>query len=84
MSKESNTYGIISLILGTISIIFFLNVLVAIPAGIIGIVLSKKQNKLYPNKISKAGFITSIIGIALSVLAIILAVTLFAGRFASF
>ncbi len=84
MAKKSNTLGIISLILGIISIIFFLNILIAIPAGIIGIVMSKKQDKLYKNKISKAGFITSIIGISLSVLAIILAITILSSSFASF
>jgi|ETN01SMinimDraft_4_1059930.scaffolds.fasta_scaffold54340_2 flagellar biosynthesis protein FlhB len=84
MSKKSNTLGIISLILGIVSIVFFLNILVAVPAGIIGIVLAKMQNKRYPNKIAKAGFITSIIGIVLSILTIILLLTIFTGSFGSF
>jgi len=65
---KSNGKGVASLVLGIVSIVF--TGLGIIP-GVIGLILAMQQKKVYPNKINTVGFITSIIGIILSVIVII-------------
>ena len=65
---ESKWRGIISLILGIASILFFWVILFSIPASVLGIIFSIMQKKTSPNKIAAAGLVTSIIGLCLTVL----------------
>lgn len=61
--EKSNSNGIASLVLGIVSVV--LPILgINLAAGIVGIILAKKQKKIYPNGIATAGFILSIIGLA--------------------
>lgn len=66
-----NSFGIASVILGILSItLVSLN---GIILGVIALIFSNKQDKIHPNKWSRSGKILSIIGIALSVLIIVIA-----------
>lgn len=69
--KKSNRYGIASLVLGIISIISVLIPVISVILGILGIVFYNKQKKNFPNGISTAGLVTSIIGISLSALQVV-------------
>ncbi len=71
MAGKKNDFGITSLILGIFSIIFSWSVVLSIPAGIIGIVFSVKQKKIYENGVSTAGFVTSIVGLGISFLVLL-------------
>ena len=78
--NKSNGFGIASLVLGIISIacfflVFYLEVIIVLGlvSGILGIVFSVKQKKIFPNGIATAGLGTSIIGLILSALWSILA-----------
>ena len=63
---SNNNCGIVSVILGILSIIFALNN--GIILGIIGLIFGFQQKKKGKNKWSKAGIILNIIGIILSIL----------------
>lgn len=67
MKSNGNGFGIASLVLGIISIVLsFLYGLIGIVCGILGIIFAIKQRKRYPDSISTAGLVTSIIGLVLS------------------
>ncbi|MBS3141167.1 DUF4190 domain-containing protein [Candidatus Woesearchaeota archaeon] len=68
VENKSNTLGITSLVLGIVSIVFCWVPIMGLVAGIIGIVLSVKQKKVFPNGIATGGLVTSIIGTVFSVL----------------
>ena len=70
--KKSNNLGITSLVLGIISIVFCWVPILGLVAGIIAIVLSVKQKKIFPNGINTAGLVTGIIGSVFSVLYLII------------
>lgn len=67
VSKKSNSesFGIIGLTLGILSIIFMGSN--GIILGLVGLVFSRIQQKNNPTKIGKAGFIVNIIGIILAI-----------------
>ena len=68
-----NNFGIASLILGILSILISLfSALAGIVMGILGIIFSVKQRRRSPNGIATAGLITSIIGLAISVISLII------------
>ncbi len=64
--KDSNGYGIASLVLGIVSIVFCWVPVLGLVSGILGIVFSVKQKKILPNGIATGGLVTSIIGLVLS------------------
>jgi len=66
--KKSNNLGIASLILGISSTIFCWVPFLGIILGVLGIIFSVKQKKIFPNNINTAGLVTSIIGLVLSFL----------------
>lgn len=70
MAKKnlSNSFGIVSLVLGIISIILCWMFLFGLVTGILGIIFSLKQKKIYSNGIATGGLITSIIGLALLII----------------
>jgi Ni/Fe-hydrogenase subunit HybB-like protein len=70
--KSDNSFGIASVVLGILSIIFASAN--GIILAIIALVFASKQQKKYANSWSRAGKILSIIGIILSILAIIISV----------
>ncbi len=65
--KNKNVMHICSLVLGIISIVFALFWYIALPTGILSIVFGVKSAKKTGSKIGKAGMITGIIGLSLSV-----------------
>lgn len=65
--KNKNVMHICSLVLGIISIVFALFWYIALPTGIISIVFGVKSAKKTGSKIGKAGMITGIIGLSLTV-----------------
>ncbi|MCK4552783.1 DUF4190 domain-containing protein [Candidatus Pacearchaeota archaeon] len=67
VSKKFNneSFGIIGLTLGILSIIFMGNN--GILLGIVGLVFSRMQQKNNPTKIGKAGIIVNIVGIILGI-----------------
>ncbi len=64
--KKSNGFGIASLVLGIISIVFvFFNQLLGVIVGIVGIVLAVMAKKKNPTGMAKAGLVCSIVGTVL-------------------
>lgn len=66
--NKSNGYGIASLVLGIISIIFCWIPILGLVSGILGIIFYAQQKKIFPNGISTGGLVTSIIGLVFSAL----------------
>ena len=64
--NKPNGLGIASLVHGIVSIVFCWVPILGMVSGILGIVFSTKQRKIYPNGITTAGLITSIIGLCFS------------------
>ncbi len=70
-NKESNGYGVASMVLGIISILFFYIPFLGLICGILGIIFYNQQKKAFTDGITTAGLITSIIGLILSIIAIL-------------
>ena len=68
MAEKSNNLGITSLVLGIVSIVLCWVPILGLVAGIIAIILSAKQKKIFPNGINTAGLVTGIIGTVFSAL----------------
>lgn len=66
MKKETNGFGISSLVLGILSIIFCWIPFAGLISGVLGLVFSNKQKIIFPNGIATAGLVTSIIGTVFS------------------
>ncbi|MBW2991566.1 hypothetical protein KY348_07765 [Candidatus Woesearchaeota archaeon] len=64
--KKPNGYGITSLVLGIVSIVFCWVPVLGLVAGILGIIFAVKQRKIFPNGIATGGLVTSIIGLVFS------------------
>ncbi len=77
MVEKKNDFGIASLVLGISSIILSWTFIIGIAAGILGIIFGVKQKKIYQNGIATAGFITSIIGLSITVLIILFFLLMF-------
>ena len=69
--------GISGMVLGIITIVFCWLIYISFFTGVIGIVLSAVSNKQRSNGFAKAGLATSIVGLVLSFLLIIIGVALF-------
>ncbi len=76
MAKEAenktNDFGLASVILGILSILF-----ASAPGlllGVIGIIFAQKQKKHFKNKWAQWGLILSIIGIILSIVVLVIAI----------
>ena len=67
MEENKNVMHICSLVLGIISIVFALFWYIALPTGILSIIFGVKSARRTRSKIGKAGMITGIIGLSLSV-----------------
>ncbi len=67
MEENKNVMHICSLVLGIISIVFALFWYIALPTGILSIIFGVKSARRTGSKIGKAGMITGIIGLSLSV-----------------
>ena len=65
---EKNSFGIASLVLGIVSIVFCWVPILGLVAGILAIVFAVKQRKIAPNGITTGGLVTGIIGLAFSVI----------------
>ncbi len=65
---KSNGYGIASLVLGIISIVFCWVPILGLVSGILGIIFHVQQKKIFANGISTGGLVTSIIGLVFSVI----------------
>jgi len=81
--STNSTLAIIALVVGILSIVFaFIYVWIGLVLGIAGIIISAKARKQSQTKMATAGFVCSIIGLALSavflVCALACAATLFA------
>jgi len=64
-SKNDNSLGVASLVLGIVSIVLpYIGALI----GIAAIICAYKQRQVYPESLSLAGLITGIIGLVLWVL----------------
>lgn len=72
--KKSNNFGIISLILGIISLLTSLVFLISIPTGITGLILGIKCK--VKNKVTIAGIVLNIIGLILTTMFIVFAIML--------
>ena len=73
MKKEDfkdNSFGVASVVFGILSIV--LASLIGLLLGIIAFIFARKQIMIQPNQWSKTGKILSIIGIALSIIVLIL------------
>ena len=63
--KKKSGLGIASLVLGIISILSAIFWYIALPSGVLAIILGAKSIKRVGSKIGKAGLITGIVGLAL-------------------
>ena len=63
--KNKSGFGISSLTLGIISIVFSLFWYISIPTGVLAIVFGRKGIKSVGSKLAKAGFILGIVGLSL-------------------
>ena len=70
--KASQGFGIASLVLGIVSIIFLWFPPFAIIAGILAIIFAVIQKKQKPTDIATAGLITGIVGTALGTILLII------------
>lgn len=66
--KDSNNFGIASLVLGISSIVFCWVPFLGIVTGILAIVFYSQQKKISLNGIATGGLVTGIIGLVFSVL----------------
>lgn len=64
--KKRCPYGVASLTLGILSIVFFLFWCISIPSGILAIVFGIKAKKMVDSKLGTAGKITGIVGLSIS------------------
>lgn len=64
--KKRCPYGVASLTLGILSIVFFLFWCISIPSGILAIVFGIKTKKMVDSKLGTAGKITGIVGLSIS------------------
>ena len=71
MNNKSNGYGVASMTLGILSILFswlpFISAL-ALIAGVLAIIFAVMQKKAAPNSMATAGLVTGIIGLIFSTL----------------
>lgn len=73
MKKEDNSFGVASIILGILSIVFAsIN---GIIFGIIALVFASKQQKRAPNAWGRRGKVLAIIGIVLSLILTVILLT---------
>lgn len=68
IKHHDNSCGVAGVILGILSIALFWIPIVGVVLGIVGVIFAYKQNKLMPNKWSKAGLWICWIGLILSAL----------------
>lgn len=73
-NKNKSSLGIASLPLGIVSIVFCWLFIISIPTGILAIIFGIKGIKKIGSKLGKAGLITGIVGLSLTLLSIILLV----------
>ena len=66
--KERYVGHIVSLVLGIISILTALFYYISIPTGIISIIMGVKTYKKQGSKLAKAGFVTGIVGLSLTLI----------------
>jgi len=64
--RKDNHFGVASLALGILSILFSIIPFLSLIAGILGIVFAVKQKKTWYSVSAKAGLITSIVGIVIT------------------
>lgn len=65
MEKKKSGLAVASLTLGIISIVLFGFWYIALPTGILAIILGNKSVKKYGSNMAKAGIITAIIGLSI-------------------
>lgn len=63
--KKKSPYGVLSLTLGIISIVYALFWYISLPTGILAITLGSKGRNMVGSKLSLAGKITGIVGLSL-------------------
>jgi len=63
--KKKSSFGIASLVLGILSIVFASFWYVSLPGGILAIIFGRKGIKQVRSKLGKAGFILGIVGLSL-------------------
>lgn len=63
--KKRCPYGVASLSLGIMSIVFFLFWCISIPTGILAMVFGIKAKKMVDSKLGTAGKVTGIVGISI-------------------
>jgi len=70
VKKESNAYGITSLILGVLGLLLFLAPYFGIALSITAMALASKQKKITETGLSTAGNIVGIIGVVINSIAL--------------
>lgn len=65
IKHHDNSSGVVSVVLGILSLVFFLIPFIGMILGIVGVVFAYKQNKSMPNKWSRAALWMCWIGIIL-------------------
>ena len=68
IKNKDNSFGVASVVLGILSIIFSFPPIAGIVLGVISLVFATKQQNRFHNKWGKTGKILSIIGIILSII----------------
>ena len=63
--KKRSPYGVLSLTLGIVSIVYALFWYISLPTGILAIVLGSKGKNMVGSKLALSGKITGIVGLSL-------------------
>ncbi len=67
-SLGDNSFGVTSVILGILSLVFSISMILSLILGVLALIFALVQRKKAPNKWSTWGIILAILGIALSIL----------------
>jgi hypothetical protein len=71
MPAKSTSYGIASMVLGILSLVFSVIFPLAILLGILAIVFGIKQKRIKGNGFATTGLITGVVGILLSIFVVV-------------
>ena len=82
--KRKSPYGVASLTLGIISIIFSFFWYISVPTGIVAIITGNKGRDIVGSKINVAGKVTGIVGLSITGVLLVIKILIILTAYASF
>lgn len=74
--------SVAAMVLGIVSIVFSACLVISLPCAIIALSFGKSEEKIQPNGMAKAGFVMGMVGLILTVIALIFIIAVFGFAFA--